>query len=426
MSNDKPWNSPMPDDQFARMRDILAAPSPIGLEAAMTEGVIVPQFEAFMPDGWAVHRFRGNAGVVIDTAPDDADRLTVMVIGHADKIRLMVRSIGEDGKLWIDSDSFLPQTLLGHEVTIFSENPEKPGAYRTIQGGTVEALGAIHFAPADVRSGAVGIRKQQLYVELQLTGDDRRKQVEAAGIRPGDAILLNRPIRRGFGPDSFYGAYIDNGYGCFATAEAARLLAAGPALEHVRVLFAFAAYEEIGRFGSRVFAGELKPDVVIGVDVNHDFHSAPGVGEERYTPLKMGRGYTLAVGAIVSEYLNALFQESSRAAEIPFQKSPVGRDTGTDAMAGVLASIDAAATSIGVPIRNMHTISETANTRDVAASIHAIVEVVRLMETRGLTADDFRGGHPRLDSATPQAWTAPAEETPSDSKSGKSKARKSK
>ncbi|TVR02573.1 MAG: M20/M25/M40 family metallo-hydrolase [Deltaproteobacteria bacterium] len=394
----------MPDDQFARMRDILAAPSPIGLEAAMTEGVIVPQFEAFMPTGWAVHRFRGNAGVVIDTAPDATDRLTVMVIGHADKIRMMVRSIGEDGKIWIDSDSFLPQTLIGHEVRIFSEDPASPGSYRVIEGGTVEALGAIHFAPPEVRSGSTGIRKQQLYVELQLTGDDRRKQVEATGIRPGDSILLHRPIRRGFGPDSFYGAYLDNGYGCFATAEAARLIAADKALKHLRVLFAFAAYEEIGRFGSRVFAGELKPDVVIGVDVNHDFDAAPGVSEERYTPLKMGKGYTLAVGAIVSEQLNAFFQRSSTQAGIPFQKSPSGRDTGTDAMAGVLASIDAAATSIGVPIRNMHTISEAANTRDVVASIHGIVEALRLMEAEKVAADDFRKGHPRLDDASTQGW----------------------
>jgi len=45
-----------------------------------------------------------------------------------------------------------------------------------------------------------------------------------------------------------------------------------------------------------------------------------------------------------------------------FQKDVVGRDTGTDAMAGVLASVDVAATSVGFPIRNMHTVSELAHT----------------------------------------------------------------
>ncbi len=36
------------------MRNILAAPSPIGHEAAMTHGVILPEMQKFMPKGWKV------------------------------------------------------------------------------------------------------------------------------------------------------------------------------------------------------------------------------------------------------------------------------------------------------------------------------------------------------------------------------------
>ena len=78
-------------------------------------------------------------------------------------------------------------------------------------------------------------------------------------------------------------------------------------------------------------------------------------------------------------------------------------DTETDAMAGVLASIDAAATSIGFPTRNMHTVSETGHTGDVLCAIHALAKTVqridKLNDGKGLTADDFRDGHPRLDQA---------------------------
>ncbi|MBS3785477.1 MAG: peptidase M42, partial [Gammaproteobacteria bacterium] len=118
-----PWANSMPDSQFKLMRDILAAPSPIGLEGAMSHGVIKPYFESFAPKGWAVQSFKGHAGVILDTHPGDTDRFKVMVIGHADKIRMQVRSIGEDGKVWINSDSFLPTTLIGHEVSVFSEDP---------------------------------------------------------------------------------------------------------------------------------------------------------------------------------------------------------------------------------------------------------------------------------------------------------------
>ena len=33
----------MPEEQFAFLRDLLAAPSPIGMEGAMTRGVLEPR-----------------------------------------------------------------------------------------------------------------------------------------------------------------------------------------------------------------------------------------------------------------------------------------------------------------------------------------------------------------------------------------------
>ncbi len=402
MSNTTPpWSQPMPDEQFALMRDILAAPSPVGLEAAMTYGVLKPYFARFAPSEWQLHQFKGHAGVVLDTHPGRDDLFKVMIIGHADKIRMQVRSIGEDGKIWINSDSFLPNVLIGHEVTLFSEDPQAPGQYRIIEGGTVEALGAIHFADPDVRYGSKGIKKEQLYLDLQIHGDNKKQQVENLGVRPGDTIILNRPIRHGFSPDTFYGAYLDNGLGCFVTVEVARLIAEAGGTDRVRIMFAIASYEEIGRFGSRVLAGELRPDAIIAVDVNHDYVAAPGIGDRRMQPLEMGKGFTMSVGAIASEQLNRLIESTAREHGIPMQRDIVGGDTGTDGMAGVLAAVDCAATSIGFPIRNMHTVSESGNTRDVLAAIHAITRSVQALDSLPEPHREFRDNHPRLDRAGP-------------------------
>jgi len=242
----------MPDEQFDFMKRIISAPSPIGLEASMTQGIIAPEFESFGARdlGWTEHKFRGNAGTVWDTgaagADDDSEQLTVMICGHADKIRMQVRSISPDGKVWINSDSFLPLTLLGNEVTLFSEDPQQLGSYRSLPG-TVEALGAIHFAPPEARSGKKGIAPTELYLELGLHGSRRKEQLTQLGVRPGDTILLDRPITRCVGGETFSGAYLDNGLGCFVAAEVARKVAASPELtKHVRCLFAFASHEEIG------------------------------------------------------------------------------------------------------------------------------------------------------------------------------------
>ena len=83
-----------------------------------------------------------------------------------------------------------------------------------------------------------------------------------------------------------------------------------------------------------------------------------------------------------------------------------GVDTGTDAMAGVLGGVDAAVTSIGFPIRSMHTVSESGHTGDVVAAIHLIKATVESCAARGITPAYFERAHPRLDNATSLAGPA--------------------
>ena len=395
------WTQPMPESQFDLMKRIISAPSPIGLESAMTLGVLKPYFDSFMPSNWAMHQYTGNASVVWDSHPGDEEKFSVMIIGHADKIRLQVRNIGSDGKVWINSDSFLPCTLIGHEVTLFSEDPDEPGNYRSLTGGTVEAMGAIHFSDPSQRTGDKGIRPSQLYLDLQVHGKNKADQIKRLGVKPGDTLLLNRPIKRGFSPDTFFGAYLDNGLGCFVTAELARLIAEAGGTNNIRCLFAIASHEEIGRFGSRVLAGVHKPDAVIAVDVNHDYVAAPNIGDRKMSPLSMGKGFTLTTGAIVSEQLNAHIKRAAKAHDIPMQVDVSGRDTGTDGMAGVLASIDCAATSVGFATRNMHTISESGHTGDVLAAIHVLKETILEMDKSSNLKETFKTTHPRLDDTSP-------------------------
>ena len=134
--------------------------------------------------------------------------------------------------IYINSDSFLPATLLGNEVLLFCDDPEAAageagggGSKRRISG-TVEALGAIHFAPASARTGKSGVDPDSLYVELGLHGSDPKARVAELGIRTGDPVILDRPIRAAVGDGAFSGAYLDNGLGCFVTMQAARMWAA--------------------------------------------------------------------------------------------------------------------------------------------------------------------------------------------------------
>ena len=139
------------------------------------------------------------------------------------------------------------------------------------------------------------------------------------------------------------------------------------------------------------------------MDVNHDYVAAPGIGDKRMQSLEMGKGFTLSVGSIASEQLNRIIASAAKTQDIPMQRDIVGVDTGTDGMAGVLASIDSAATSMGFPIRNMHTISETGNTQDVLAAIHALHHTIQALDAMPDLKREFLDNHPRLDQASPLA-----------------------
>ena len=88
-----PWSRPMTEETFGLMRDILGAPSPVGYEGAMTFGVVEPYFEKIKLAGWKCVKFVGNASIVLDSDPDATDKLSIMVVGHADKIRCQVRNL---------------------------------------------------------------------------------------------------------------------------------------------------------------------------------------------------------------------------------------------------------------------------------------------------------------------------------------------
>lgn len=397
----QPWTRPMMQAQFDFMSTVLAAPSPIGFEAAMSYGVIKPEFESFMPKSWAIQQFKANASLVFDSHPGREDLTSVMIVGHADKIRMQVRKIDNDGKVWINTDSFLATTLIGHEVKVFCQDPENVGRYKVIESCTVESLGAIHFSSPAQRSGEQGIKPESIYLELHIHGEERKKQVEDLGLRAGDPILLNRPIKSGVAENTFYGAYLDNGLGCFSVTEIARTLAKEN-LTNIRILYTIATHEEIGRFGSTQIVGELKPDILIATDVNHDYEAAPGIASRNMNPLKMGQGFTIGRGSVASEFLVQTLENLCHKKDIPYQLDFSGRDMGTDGMAAALAGVDSAAITIGYPIRNMHTSSESAHTGDLLASIEAITELLRhfndLNDGTGITKDDLKNSHIRLDN----------------------------
>lgn len=393
----KPWTVRMPDDQFLRMSEILAASSPGGFEEAKVQ-VIITQLKPVLPKNWGVTRFAGGAGLVIDTHPDCNDMLTIAVAGHLDQIRLLVRSIDDAGRIWLGhAESFLPAVIAGSEAKLFCNDPKNPGKFLEIRG-TIESVGAAHFVDPAVRAGEKGIKPEQLYFEPGLVGKNIAKVLKDLGVQVGDPVVFHRPIQRMLDPNVFQGAYLDNGLGCFVTAELARLIIDQGGV-NIRVLFTFTTHEENDRLGARQIVAKYGNvlDAFIAVDVDHAYAEAPGIADKHHSPLTCGGGFTLGYGSFVNLTLNGEIEAAAKATGIPMQRDSLGRDTGTDAMAAVLG--DVAPATVGFPIRCMHTSSELGYTGDVLAATHALYAFLRTLSEVNPTKTHFVGRHPNLNNS---------------------------
>lgn len=384
-------------EQFALVQALCAAPSPIGFEAAMIDGVIVPELKTFAPEAWQVHRFVGSSGMVVDTKPGDTEALTVMIVGHADNIRLQVRSIGDDGKIWVNSESFLPTAIIGHRFDLIIEDPSASGTYRVLPNLTAQAFGAIHFAPDEVRKGQRGVEAKQLYLETGLYGPRAKERLEELGVRPGQPAVFSRRVERGPTEGTFFGAHLDNALGCFTVLESARALAAREATEgplaNVRLLFAFASHEEVGLYGSRVAVGVHRPDILVATDVTHDFVAAPDLGDRRMPPVSLGSGAVITSGTVHSYPVVNLARRVAADHALPLQLDLSGSIEGNDSMAAVLAAVDAASLSLSFPIRNMHTSSELGCDGDVLAAIAIFGAFIDTLAAEGWTRERLKAEH---------------------------------
>ena len=88
--------------------------------------------------------------------------------------------------------------------------------------------------------------------------------------------------------------------------------------------------EEIGLFGARTSAFELRPDIAIAVDVTHAT-DAPGVDEKEIGSHPLGSGPVIGRGSTLSPKVFELLVETAEAEGIEYSITASGRGTGTDA-----------------------------------------------------------------------------------------------
>ena len=187
----------------------------------------------------------------------------VAIVGHIDEIGLIVTHIDEKGFLWFEPiGGWDPQILVGQRVEVTGREGLVPG---------VAGRKPIHLLEPDQRKKVVELKSMHIDI-----GVADREEAEAL-VRVGDPVVIRTEPMQVAG-SRLVSKSMDNRLGAYVALESTRRCAegAGPGGSMAGVA---AVQEEIGLFGARTSAFELRPDIAVAVDVTHAT-DAPGVDEK--------------------------------------------------------------------------------------------------------------------------------------------------
>lgn len=274
------------------------------------------------------------------------------VVGHIDEIGLIVTHVDEKGFLWFTSiGGWDPQILVGQRVEIRGKDGPVFG---------VVGRKPIHLLEADQRKKVVELKG--MHIDIGAKDGDEASEL----VRVGDpAVIAAEPVPM-LG-ERLVSKAMDNRLGAYVALESLRRAHEGG--EMVGSFAAVAAVqEEIGLFGARTAAFEVRPDIAIAVDVTHAT-DAPGVDEKELGASPLGSGPVIGRGSTLSPKVFELLVETAEAEGIEHSISASGRGTSTDADVLQISRAGIPTGLVSIPLRYMHSPVEMVDLADVEATV---------------------------------------------------------
>jgi putative aminopeptidase FrvX len=287
----------------------------------------------------------------------------VAIVGHIDEIGLIVTHIDEKGFLWFAPiGGWDPQILVGQRVEVRGKDGIVPG---------VAGRKPIHLLEPDQRKKVVELKS----MHIDIGAGDGEEAAEK--VRVGDPVVIAAEPMPVLG-ERLVSRSMDNRLGAYVALESARR--AHEAGEMAGSIAAVAAVqEEIGLFGARTAAFQLRPDIAIAVDVTHAT-DAPGVDEKELGSSPLGSGPVIGRGSTLSPKVFELLTETAEAEGIDYSVSASGRGTSTDADVLQISRAGIPTGVVSIPLRYMHSPVEMVDLADVEATIALLTAFVARLD----------------------------------------------
>jgi endoglucanase len=277
------------------------------------------------------------------------------VVGHIDEIGLVVTHIDEKGFLYFNPiGGWDPQILVGQRVEVRGRDGLVPG---------VVGRKPIHLLEPEQRKKVVELKG--LHIDIGAADRD-----DADGlVRVGDPVVIAaEPVP--LAGDRLASRSMDNRLGSYVALEALRRCHERGSLQASFAAVA-AVQEEIGLFGARTSAFEVRPDLAIAVDVTHAT-DAPGVDEKEVGTHPLGSGPVIGRGSTLSPKMFELLVETAEDEGIEYSVGASGRGTSTDADVIQISRSGIPTGLVSIPLRYMHSPVELVDLGDLEATVELV------------------------------------------------------
>ena len=292
-------------------------------------------------------RVRTDAmGNVVGTIDGESD-YSVAVAAHMDEIGFMVRHVTDEGFLKVDAlGGWDPRVLRAQRVRVHAESGDLTGVIGStpphVLDGDEDDDDSVH----------------DVAIDIGRDGETARELVSV-----GDIVTMEQDtVRMG---DSVTGKALDDRVCVFTMLEAARRIDD----PEVTIHFCATTQEEVGLRGARALGVDIDPDLAVALDVTVAA-DLPGASEEdRVTSLGDGTAIKLKDSSVItSPKVHRRMREVAEDREIPHQIEvlPAG---GTDTAGFQNTNGAKPVGAISIPTRYLHTVTETADAGDIAATI---------------------------------------------------------
>jgi endoglucanase len=286
-------------------------------------------------------------GNVVGTIEGDSD-YEVAVAAHMDEIGFMVKYVTDEGFVQVDAlGGWDARVLKAQRVRVHTEDGDLTG---------VIGSPPPHTLTEEQREKEAKV--EDVYIDMGLPEEEVKERVDV-----GDLVTMEQnTVEMG---DCVTGKALDDRVCLFSMLEAARRIDD----PDVTVHFAATVQEEVGLRGANALGVDIDPDLAVALDVTVA-NDIPELDESKHVT-ELGEGTAIKLkdsSVITNPKVTRRLRDVADDRRIDYQMEvlPAG---GTDT-AGFQNTHGAKPVgAISIPTRYLHTVTETANADDIAATI---------------------------------------------------------